>query len=43
MTNINWCGVYHAVTTQYSDDTSINFAATQAMASRFDLSKFNLD
>ncbi|WP_286235879.1 dihydrodipicolinate synthase family protein [Thalassotalea sediminis] len=29
--NINWRGVYPAVTTQYNDDFSINFAATQAM------------
>ncbi len=31
MMNINWRGVYPAVTTQYNDDFSINFAATQAM------------
>ncbi|XQW84218.1 dihydrodipicolinate synthase family protein [Thalassotalea piscium] len=29
--NINWQGVYPAVTTQYHQDMSINFAATQAM------------
>jgi 1-pyrroline-4-hydroxy-2-carboxylate deaminase len=29
--NINWQGVYPAVTTQYFDDMSINLAATQAM------------
>ncbi|KGJ98692.1 dihydrodipicolinate synthetase [Thalassotalea sp. ND16A] len=27
--NINWQGVYPAVTTQYFDDLSIDFAATQ--------------
>lgn len=31
MNNINWQGVYPAVTTQYFDDMSINFAATQTM------------
>lgn len=31
MTNIDWKGVYPAVTTQYFDDMSINFPATQAM------------
>jgi len=61
--NVNWRGVYPAVTTQYNDDMSINFEATQqmvdtlikegvdgiiafynqAVASRIDLSKFNLD
>lgn len=29
--NIDWQGVYPAVTTQYNDDMSINFASTQAM------------
>jgi len=29
--NVNWQGVYPAVTTQYFDDMSINFAATQKM------------
>ncbi len=28
---VNWQGVYPAVTTQYNDDLSINFAATQKM------------
>ena len=28
---VNWQGVYPAVTTQYNDDLSINFAATQQM------------
>ncbi|WP_440876129.1 dihydrodipicolinate synthase family protein [Thalassotalea sp. PLHSN55] len=28
---VNWQGVYPAVTTQYNDDLSINFSATQAM------------
>ena len=31
MKNINWKGVYPAVTTQYFDDMSINFEATHAM------------
>ncbi len=31
MMKINWQGVYPAVTTQYNDDMSINFAATQQM------------
>lgn len=31
MKNINWKGVYPAVTTQYFDDMSINFDATQTM------------
>lgn len=29
--NIDWQGVYPAVTTQYNDDMSINFASTEAM------------
>ena len=28
---VNWQGVYPAVTTQYNDDLSINFEATQKM------------
>ena len=31
MKKINWKGVYPVVTTQYFDDMSINFEATQAM------------
>ncbi|MFT5755475.1 MAG: 4-hydroxy-tetrahydrodipicolinate synthase [Alteromonadaceae bacterium] len=31
MNNVNWQGVYPAVTTQFFDDMSINFSATQAM------------
>ena len=31
MMNINWQGVYPAVTTQYNDDLSINFLATTDM------------
>jgi len=31
MSNSNWQGVYPAVTTQFFDDMSINFSATQAM------------
>jgi len=31
MNNVNWQGVYPAVTTQFFDDMSINFAATQTM------------
>ena len=29
--NVNWQGVYPAVTTQFHDDDSINFKATAAM------------
>ena len=31
MKDINWQGVYPAVTTQYFDDMSINFEATKNM------------
>ena len=50
--NVNWKGVYPAVTTQYNEDLSINFEAitkmvasiiNEAVETRIDLSKFNLD
>ncbi len=31
MKNINWQGIYPAVTTQYNEDLPINFEATQKM------------
>ncbi len=50
--NVNWKGVYPAVTTQYNEGLPINFEATtkmvdtvisEAVANCIDLNKFNLD